>query len=48
MPANLHMALVAGDRVGPYEVLDALGAGGMSTPFQERAARFSPDGRWVA
>ncbi len=37
------MALAAGDRLGPYEVLSALGAGGMGEVYRARDATLNRD-----
>ena len=42
-PAHLKMALVAGARVGPYEVLAAIGAGGMGEVYRARDTRLKRD-----
>ena len=46
------MALAPATRLGPYEILSPLGAGGMGEVFRDLASgnpypTFSPDGRWV-
>src|SRR5262249_36718247 len=37
------MGLAAGDRLGPYEVLDSLGAGGMGEGYRARDSRLGRD-----
>jgi serine/threonine protein kinase len=40
---QLHMTLVAGTRLGPYEVLSSLGAGGMGEVYRARDNRLNRD-----
>lgn len=49
------MTLATGSRLGPYEIVEGIGAGGMGEPFAVVASAFneirpvfSPDGRWLA
>ena len=37
------MALAAGDRLGPYEILSAIGAGGMGEVYRARDVRLNRD-----
>jgi serine/threonine protein kinase len=37
------MPLSAGDRLGPYEILEAIGAGGMGEVYRARDSRLNRD-----
>jgi len=41
------MAIAAGVHLGPYEIVAAIGAGGMGEVYEDGGA-FSPDGHWLA
>src|SRR5205814_9329017 len=42
-PSDIRMALTPGARVGPYEIISPLGAGGMGEVFRARDARLNRD-----
>jgi serine/threonine-protein kinase len=42
-PWSNHMALMPGSRVGPYEILSAVGAGGMGEVYRARDTRLKRD-----
>jgi serine/threonine protein kinase len=43
MESRPNMPLPAGTRLGPYEILDSIGAGGMGHVYRARDTRFHRD-----